>query len=964
MVRNENVAYARRKPISYLPSEVPLLAFPNFLKALALPGSEAYRWLLFPKATRKAMAQEIDQGYDPKEVEPKWYAAWEENGCFEGEVEEGKEAYSIMIPPPNVTGILHMGHVLDNTLQDIFIRRARLEGKSTLWFPGTDHASIATQNKVEQALRKEGKSRRDIGREKFLERAWQWSEEHGGIILKQLRKLGASCDWRRTTFTMDESYERSVRAAFVKLFERGYIYRGKRLVNWCPASQTALSNEEVVMKPQKGKFWKMRYELVDQPGRCLEISTTRPETIMGDTAVAVHPDDERYADLVGKKVWRPFPRAEIPIIADRAVEKDFGTGALKVTPAHDQVDFEIGKRHDLPVIDVMNPDGTLGEAAGPEFAGMDRFEARKKAAQKLEELGLLVDTEDYENNVGFSERADVPIEPRLSEQWFLKYPKVAEAKRAVEKGMINFHPKRWEKVYLNWLNNIQDWCISRQLWWGQRIPVWYRKDADRTDSANWHVSVDGPSDPESWIQDDDVLDTWASSYLWPFATFGWPNTDEKTLKELAHFYPTSTLVTGFDIIFFWVARMVMAGLELYGEDKESLTDEEIKARIPFKDIYMHGLIRDAQGRKMSKTLGNSPDPLDLIEKFGADGLRFGIINIAPSGSDILFAEERIDIGRNFCNKLWNACRFRQMNGPVDANLSLDAIVERIKASPLDGYSNWILQRLLDTTREIESQFAKFELHQLSHTLYNFVWGDFCDWYVEASKALLKDKEDPRCTMALAVSDLVIRQSLQLLHPIMPHITEELWHAMGYCEEGDFLQNAVLPSAAELSDKLAAGGIAVDAAAAVQVEGVKELISKARAVKAEYNLASKRDVTLFVTPADAASSAVVRENLDTIKKLAGAEAIELRDAVDGAPGSVCSLGTVYLDLSSAIDVEAEKERLGKELEKLDKAIQAGSGKLNSPNFVNKAPAHVVEGARKQLAETQAKRDEIARLLASL
>ncbi|MDQ8203562.1 valine--tRNA ligase [Pelagicoccus sp. SDUM812003] len=910
------------------------------------------------------MAQEINQGYDPKEVEPKWYAAWEENGCFEGEVKEGQESYSIMIPPPNVTGILHMGHVLDNTLQDIFIRRARIEGKSTLWFPGTDHASIATQTKVEQALRKEGTSRRDIGREKFLERAWQWSDDHGGKILNQLKKLGASCDWRRTTFTMDEAYERAVKDAFVKLYQRGFIYRGKRLVNWCPSSQTALSNEEVIMKPQKGKFWKMRYEVVEEPGRYLEISTTRPETIMGDTAVAVHPEDERYTDLVGKHVWRPFPREQIPIVADRAVERDFGTGALKVTPAHDQVDFDIGKRHDLPLIDVMNPDGTLNENAGPEFAGMERFEARKKAAALLEELGLLVDTEDYENNVGFSERADVPIEPRLSEQWYLKYPKVEEAKRAVEKGIIRFHPKRWEKVYLHWLNNIQDWCISRQLWWGQRIPVWYKKGADRTDPANLHVSVDGPSDPENWEQDEDVLDTWASSYIWPIACFGWPNEDEKTLKELQHFYPTSTLVTGFDIIFFWVARMIMAGLELYGEDKKTLTDEEIEARIPFKDIFIHGLIRDEKGRKMSKTLGNSPDPLDLIERFGADGLRFGIINIAPSGSDILFSEDRIEIGRNFCNKLWNACRFRQMNGGVEGNASLEAIIDRVKASPLDGYSNWILNRMLETMREIEGQFEKFELHQLAHTLYNFVWGDYCDWYVEASKALLQKKDDPAHDMALAVSDLVIRQALLLLNPIMPHITEELWHAMGFCEEGGFLQQTVIGTADELAAKLAAAGVSVDAVAAKDIENVKELISKARAVKAEYNVASKKDVTLFVSPADEASGNVVSGNLGTIKKLAGAATIELKDSVDGCPGAVGALGTVYLDLSSAIDVDAEKERLSKELEKLNKQVAAGEGKLKNPKFVDKAPANVVEGARKQLADTVAKRDEIERLLKSL
>lgn len=909
------------------------------------------------------MATELNQSYDPKNVESKWYSAWEENGCFEGEVREGQEPFSIMIPPPNVTGMLHMGHVLDNTLQDIFIRRARLNGKSALWFPGTDHASIATQVKVEQALRKEGTSRREIGRDKFLERAWEWSDEHGGIILKQLRTLGASCDWRRTTFTMDETYQRSVQEAFVKLYDRGFIYRGKRLVNWCPVSQTALSNEEVVMKPQKGKLYKMRYEVVEEPGRFVEISTTRPETIMGDTGVAVHPDDERYQDLIGKHCWRPFPREKIPFVADRAVEKDFGTGVLKVTPAHDQVDFDIGKRHNLAVIDVLNPDGTLNELGG-EFAGMDRFKARKATAAKLEELGLLVEVEDYENNVGFSERANVPIEPRLSEQWYLKYPKVEEAKRAIENGTVRFHPKRWEKVYLHWLNNIQDWCISRQLWWGQRIPVWYKKGEDRTHQENWHVSVDGPADPENWEQDDDVLDTWASSYLWPFATFGWPNQDPKTLKELEYFFPTSVLVTGFDIIFFWVARMIMASLELMGEDKKTLTDDEIAMRIPFRDIFIHGLIRDQKGRKMSKSLGNSPDPLELIEKFGADGLRFGIINIAPSGSDILFAEERMEIGRNFCNKLWNACRFRQMNGDTDSNQTLDAVLDRFQGAEIDGYGNWILHRLLETLQEVEEQFDKFEIHQLAHSLYNFFWGDFCDWYVEAAKAMLLSKEDPRNGGALAVSDLVIRQSLLLLHPIMPHVTEELWQAMGFCEKGDFLQNSILSKSTDLRAALAERGVVVDAEKAQQIEQVKEFIAKARAVKAEYNVASKRDVTLFVTPSEPSSLDVLQSNLDTIKKLAGAADIEFKDLVENLPGSVAALGTVYLDLSSAVDIEAERERLSKELVKLEKAIASGSGKLKNETFISKAPPQVVEGARKQLAETQAKFDETKRLLASL
>ncbi|HSH08868.1 MAG TPA: valine--tRNA ligase, partial [Oceanipulchritudo sp.] len=655
----------------------------------------------------------IDKAYNADTVEDRWYERWEAAGAFRGEPREGVEPYCIMIPPPNVTGVLHMGHVLNNTLQDVFIRRARLEGKSALWFPGTDHAGIATQTRVERKLREQGLHRRDLGREKFVGEVWKWREEHGGIILNQLRKLGASCDWSRTSFTLDEHYSKAVLTAFVELHKRGYIYRGLRMSNWCPVSQTALSNEEVIMKPQSGLFYKMRYELVEHPGEYVYISTTRPETLMGDVAVAVHPDDERYTHLVGKHVWRPFPRAAIPIIADTAAEKDFGTGALKVTPAHDAVDFEIGQRHNLPILDVLNPDGTLNELAGEPFVGMDRFEARKVAARMLEEQGNLVETKPYENNVGFSERADVPVEPRLTMQWWLRYPKVEEAKRAVLAGHIRFHPKRWEKTYLHWLETMErdriDWCISRQLWWGHRIPVWYRNGIphDKLDFNNpeqVHVSAEGPADPENWTQDEDVLDTWASSWLWPFANLGWPAKDEKSIRELSYFYPTQTLVTGFDIIFLWVARMVMAGLEFMGEEKKALSNEEIARRIPFSDVYINGLIRDAKGRKMSKSLGNSPDPLELIKRFGADGLRFGIVNIAPSGQDILFSEDRIEVGRNFCNKLWNAARFRQMNGEVGDNSSVEAILARIEPAQLSAYDHWILSRLVETTAEVERCF--------------------------------------------------------------------------------------------------------------------------------------------------------------------------------------------------------------------------------------------------------------------
>ncbi|WP_269526945.1 valine--tRNA ligase [Coraliomargarita parva] len=909
---------------------------------------------------------EIAKAYEPKEVEQRWYANWLEAGCFKGQVDDAREPYAIMIPPPNVTGMLHMGHVLDNTLQDIFIRRARLEGKAVLWQPGTDHAGIATQTKVEKQLRaSEGKSKYDLGREAFVEKVWEFREESGGVILKQLQKLGASCDWDRTSFTLDDHYSKAVLTAFVDFYKRGYIYRGKRMVNWCPATHTAISDEEVNMKPQKGYFYKMRYELVEPDGERthLEISTTRPETLMGDTAVAVHPEDERYKHLIGKTVWRPFPKAPIPIIGDEYVDREFGTGCLKVTPAHDKNDFEIGQRHGLEVIEVIDHDGKLNALAGEDFDGMERFEARKVAAQKLEDMGLLIEREPYENTVGFSERGDVPIEPRLSEQWFLKYPKVEEAKRAVESGIIKFHPDRWKKTYLHWLNGIQDWCISRQLWWGHRIPVWYKKGLERStldfnDPEQVHVSVEGPADPENWEQEEDVLDTWASSYLWPMANLGWPEPTEAQQKELDFWYPTSTLVTGFDIIFFWVARMIMAGLELYGEDKAELTDAEIAARIPFKNIYIHGLIRDEKGRKMSKSLGNSPDPLDLIEKFGADGLRFGICNIAPTGSDILFSEDRIQIGRNFCNKLWNAARFRQMSGEMADNSGLEAILGRIDPAKCDDYDHWILGRLAQVTEDVEKCFTGYELAPLTHNIYAFFWSDFCDWYVEASKGKLKDASlRDNC---LAIQDLVLRQVLQLANPVMPHITEELWKGLGYDASQAFIQNARIPHASEV-----VAGIEVDAGAVERVANLQELISQARALKAQYNLANKRDVEVFYG-AEGEAAQVIADNSALIQTLAGIGSLNTigGKSTDGLPAVVTPLGPLYLDLSSAIDVDAEKARLSKELEKLNKLVAVGENKLKNPKFVDGAPAQVVEGARKQLAETTEKRDETQRILNSL
>ena len=904
---------------------------------------------------------EIPKTYEPQGVEQQWYDRWVAAGCFKGKVDHSRESFAVMIPPPNVTGVLHMGHLLNNTLQDIMVRRARQEGKSALWLPGTDHAGIATQSRVEKELRqKEGKTRHDLGREKFIQVASDWRDKHGGIILGQLRKLGASCDWDRTVHTLDAGYSQAVLQTFVTLYERGYVYRGKRMVNWCPVSQTGLSDEEVIMKPSKGSLYRMRYEVAELPGTFLEISTTRPETIPGDAAVAVHPEDERYKHLIGKHVWRPFPRAQIPIVGDTAVEKEFGTGVLKVTPAHDRTDFDIGKRHNLPVIDVMNPDGTMNADAGP-LAGVERFKARAMAEKLLEELGALVKTEPYENTVGYSERADVPIEPRLSEQWFIRYPKIDEAKRAVTSGIIKFHPERWTKTYLHWLENIQDWCVSRQLWWGHRIPVWHRKGADRNDPKNLHVSLTAPADAANWEQDPDVLDTWASSWLWCLATIGWRKPGETT-EELKHWYPTGALATGPDIIFLWVARMIIAGLELHGPEKKTLTDDEIRQRIPFKRVYFNGIIRDKLGRKMSKSLGNSPEPLDLIAKFGADGLRFGLLSIAPKGQDILFDEDRVGQGRNFCNKLWNAARFRQMSGPMADNSTLAAVVIRIKASQLDDDDFAILQGLAELTDSTTKNLDDHEFTAYAQGLYSFFWGDFCDWYVEASKARLRDPA--LVDNCLAVQDLVLRQFLLLLHPVAPFISEELWHLLGYGTEKDFIQNHHTGSGGDLLRVLRENGIKLSAAKVADVALLREFVASVRGLKSQANQATRRDSVITIVAKDATAKTLLESNRDKLSSMAGLAEIGFADSAGERTGSLTSLGTVLLELSGTVDVAAEKIRLAKELAKLEQAVAAGEAKLTNEAFVSKAPPKILEGARMQLDEAKAKRDEIARMLATL
>jgi len=832
---------------------------------------------------------EISKAYEPQSVEDKWYDFWLKQGCFTANPKSAKPAYSIVIPPPNVTGMLHMGHVLNNTIQDILSRKARMDGKEVLWLPGTDHAGIATQVMVEKQLKKEEKkSRHDLGREEFLKRVWVWKEKHGDIIINQLKKLGCSCDWTRERFTMDPEYSRCVQKVFVELYKKGLIYRGKRMVNWCPATQTALSDEEVEMKPQKGFMYHFKVQVAEAPDTWLTIATTRPETIPGDTAVAVNPKDPRYAHLIGKHIVRPLPaelpreQKLIPIIGDEHVDFEFGTGVLKVTPAHDKADFDIGARHKLPLIEVINADGTMNALAGGPLSGLDRFKARKVAVEILAEQGVMIEAKPYENNVGFSQRADVPIEPRLSEQWFLKYPAVPESKACVAEGRMKFHPDRWAKVYDHWLTNIQDWCISRQLWWGHRIPVWRKqtsadektlKSRDRKkwlfntvsnllegsdtqveenplfedsfskqqgNTTFWRIVRETPDltefeaitfseleakalEAEGFTQDPDVLDTWFSSWLWPFATMGWPEQTE-TLKK---FYPTTDLVTGPDIIFFWVARMIMAGYEFMGDAKFALPDA-----MPFQNVYFTGIIRDKQGRKMSKTLGNSPDPLVLIAQYGADALRFGTMRSAPLGQDVLFDEKDVELGRNFCNKLWNACRFRQMQGG-----EVQGEIERTLLTPDD---KWILLKLDAAIREVTIALNEYKFSEATAALYKFFWSEYCDWYVEASKASLPrppadsppsppsgekagmrgheqdeaasgTKTPPHPTLSpgggegeakkantIAVIDFVLSHTIRLFHPFVPFITEELWNGMGYATDmpdnqgGKTIMNAPWP----------------------------------------------------------------------------------------------------------------------------------------------------------------------------
>ncbi len=868
---------------------------------------------------------ELSKTYEPAAVEQKWYDRWLEDGDFRADAHSSKPAYSIVIPPPNVTGVLTLGHVLNTTIQDVLARRARMKGFEVLWLPGTDHAGIATQTAVEKALWKEEKlTRQNLGREEFIRRTWAWREKHGDIILDQLKRLGCSCDWSRLRFTLDPEYVRAVLKVFVDLHGKGLIYRGRRMINWDPSALTALSDEEVIPTPQKGILYYVRYQLVDEPGRFLEVATTRPETIMADTAVAVHPDDPRYRDLIGKQAWRPLAREALPIIGDEIIDPKFGTGVLKVTPAHDKTDFDIGQRHSLPVIDVLHPDGRINCPALPELDGLDRFVARKKAAELLADGGLLSKEEPYENTVGFSERAGVPIEPRLSEQWFLRYPKTAEALAVVRDHLIRFFPVHWEKVYAQWLENIQDWCISRQVWWGHRIPAWHWKpeSGDRQpESERIYVGLEPPSDAENWTQDPDTLDTWFSSWLWAYETM-----DAETRQK---FYPTSVLVTAPDIIFFWVARMIIAGLEFQPGKTERVEDN-----IPFRDVFFTGLIRDKQGRKMSKSLGNSPDPLGLIAKYGADGLRFGLLRIAPSGQDIAFDEKQIEEGRNFATKLWNAARFRQMHGPSEA-------APRLESAVLSIYSLEVLARFDELLLAIEAAFREYKFNEAAQRLYDFFWSDYCDWFIEAAKTEIFSEDEGRKNSVLAVMDFVLSGFLRLLHPFMPHITEELWSVLG-------MNSGANKSSIQFAEPAVSAFSSIDsgvvAEARSKVAKVYETVEAGRNLRASARIPSNKKARFVLRP----GAAVDEQELPTIARLLNAE--ELRpdphhQTEPGVPLAVTPLGELYL-LIAAGDQSAERDRLDKEIARLENELRVVEAKLSNISFVDRAPPAVVQEHRQR------------------
>lgn len=859
----------------------------------------------------------ISKAFEPHEAEPRLYQKWMDNGYFRADVDEKKQPYCIVMPPPNITGQLHMGHALDNTLQDILIRLKRMQGFSALWLPGTDHAAIATEARIVAAMKEEGITKDDIGRDRFLERAWEWREKYGRRIVEQLKRLGSSCDWSRERFTMDDGLSEAVTEVFIRYFEKGLIYRGERIINWCPRCLTSISDAEVEYEEQDGHFWHLKYPLADGSGELI-LATTRPETMLGDTAIAVHPEDERYTHLVGKFVILPLVNKEIPIIADDYVTKDFGTGVVKITPAHDPNDFEVGLRHDLPVITVMTEEAVMNENAG-KYQGLDRYEARRRIVSDLEALGLIQKTEPHKHNVGTCYRCGTVVEPRVSFQWFVKMKPLAEpAIRAVRDEKTSFVPERFEKIYFNWMENIRDWCISRQLWWGHRIPAYYCEDCGHITVARQKPKRCPKCSGERVYQDEDTLDTWFSSALWPFSTLGWPEQSE----ELKYFYPTNVLVTAYDIIFFWVARMIFSGVECMGDT-------------PFGHVLIHGLIRDPQGRKMSKSLGNGIDPLEIVDKYGADALRYALVNGNAPGNDQRFQEEKIEAGRNFANKIWNAMRFVLMNCPLDLDF------EHVDTARYTMEDKWILSRLNRTVAEVTANLEKYEFGIAISKIYSFIWEEYCDWYIEIAKARLFDEESPSSLEARFVLNHVLAESMKLLHPFMPFLTEEVYGHLvlpGKSQSVMISDWPVFSSEPDYSEEERYMSILMDA--------VREI----RNVRTNLGVApSRRANAILVTP-DESVAQMFLSGQPFLERLASVASIETRKDKNGIPptavAAIFSYGEVYLPLEDLIDIKKELERLTKEKDNLRQEIDRVTRKLANEQFVGRAPAHIVDAEREK------------------
>ncbi len=871
----------------------------------------------------------MNKNYNPKEFEDRLYKDWEENGCFKAVRDDSKVPFTVMMPPPNITGQLHMGHAMDETMQDTVVRFKRMQGYCALWLPGTDHASIATEVKIVEQMKKEGLSKEQVGREGFVKRAWEWKDKYAGRIVEQLKKLGSSCDWSRLTFTMDKKCSKAVREVFVNLYNKKLIYRGSRIINWCPECKTALSDAEVDYSEENGCFWHIKYPLEDGSAY-LEVATTRPETMFGDTAVAVNPADPRYKKLIGKNVILPVAGKAIPVIGDNHADMEFGTGCVKITPAHDPNDFEVGLRHNLPVVRVMNDDGTMNELAG-EYCGMDRYECRKKLVKALEESGSLVKIVPHNHNVGHCYRCGAVVEPIISKQWFVKMEGLARpAIDAVTYKKISFVPERFAKIYYNWMENVKDWCISRQLWWGHRIPVWYCGDCGKEICSKTDVTVCPHCGSKNLTQDEDVLDTWFSSALWPFSTLGFPD----DTSDLDYFYPTDVLVTGYDIIFFWVARMIFSGLEHM-------------RKVPFRDVLIHGLVRDEKGRKMSKSLGNGVDPLEIIDKYGADSLRFSLLQGVAPGNDTRYSDAKVEACRNFMNKIWNASRFVIMNAEDKTIKPLS----EVKLTPAD---KWIISRLQSAIRDVTLSLNKFELGIACQIMYDFMWSDFCDWYIELVKPLLKSEDKAKRDGAISVLIFVLENALKLLHPFIPFITDEIYRSLP--NTSGTIMTAEYP---RYNSKLA---YRKDAQA---FAGIMDIIKAVRAVKTEVDCPPSKKVNLYIVTE---SKRLISANEDSILKLAGAKEIKFvssaAEAGENAVTKVLAIGTLYIPMGELVDIEKEKSRLSAELERITGEIARADGKLNNQGFISKAPKKLVDDERAKLNKYIEMREKILKQLRSL